>query len=272
MAKHLEILDLSNTSKVYHSPATITGPNTKLVHVSGQIGATKSGHVPADYESQLHLAIFNLRKIMIAAGASVKDIAKATLYVVNYDPKTRKHARTMQRFYGKHRPAMTMVPLTQLAHPSWLVEIDAVIAIPMRGPPIPLPLQQPVQGADVIIVGAGLAGLAAARQLTEAGFSCVVLEARDRVGGRTYSLPVPNGRPGVIEAGAAWINDVNQTRMISLVREFGLETTEQNTTGNCALQDVDGTISSFPYGEVPNVSNLALCPGGICTGEKIFQP
>lgn len=272
MAKHLEILDLSNTSKVYHSPATITGPSTKLVHVSGQIGATKSGHVPADYESQLHLAIFNLRKIMIAAGASVKDIAKATLYVVNYDPKTRKHARPMQRFYRKHRPAMTMVPLTQLAHPSWLVEIDAVIAVPMRAPPIPLPLQQPVQGADVIIVGAGLAGLAAARQLTEAGFSCVVLEARDRVGGRTYSMPVPDGRPGVIEAGAAWINDVNQTRMISLVREFGLETTEQNTTGHCALQDVDGTISSFPYGEVPNVSNLALCPGGICTGEKIFQP
>lgn len=259
MTKHLEILDLSHTSKVYHSPATITSANTRLVHVSGQIGATKSGHVPADYESQLHLAIFNLRKVMIAAGASVKDLAKATLYVVNYDPKTRKHARPMQRFYGKHRPAMTMVPLAQLAHPSWLVEIDAVIAIPNRVPSIPLSISQPTQSTDVIIVGAGLAGLTAARKLTEAGLSCVIIEARDRVGGRTYSLPVPDGRPGVVEAGAGWINDVNQTRMISLVREFGLDTIEQNTTGNCALQDIDGSISSFAYGEVPNVSIISPC-------------
>ena len=42
-----------------------------------------------------------------------------------------------------------------------------------------------MQDVDVVIVGAGLAGLAAARSLVAAGRSVVVLEARDRVGGRT---------------------------------------------------------------------------------------
>jgi monoamine oxidase len=60
-------------------------------------------------------------------------------------------------------------------------------------------------GADVVIVGAGVAGLAAARRLTEAGLSIVVLEARDRVGGRVFTVrdersPVP------IELGAEFVH------------------------------------------------------------------
>src|SRR6185312_15898603 len=47
--------------------------------------------------------------------------------------------------------------------------------------------------ADVVVVGAGLAGLSAARRLAAAGRSVVVLEARDRVGGRTLNHPLPGG-------------------------------------------------------------------------------
>ena len=47
--------------------------------------------------------------------------------------------------------------------------------------------------ADVIVVGAGLAGLAASRALADAGRSVIVLEARDRVGGRVVSHPIGDG-------------------------------------------------------------------------------
>src|SRR4051794_41807491 len=53
--------------------------------------------------------------------------------------------------------------------------------------------------ADVAVVGAGLAGLSAARELVKRGHSVVVLEARDRVGGRTFNHKLPDGQ--AIEAG-----------------------------------------------------------------------
>ncbi|KAJ5919672.1 hypothetical protein N7454_009507 [Penicillium verhagenii] len=251
MGRHLEILDLPNTSKAYYAPATIIAPNTRLVHVCGQAGVTKSGHVPNDYESQIHLALLNLRHVMMTSGARVTDIAKLMIYTVNHDPRACKHTRPVQRFLGGHRPVMTLIPVSQLAVPTWLFEIEALIACPpTRSIPPTLTSRPSAKIYDVVIIGAGLAGLTAAHELSSTGLSCVVLEARDRVGGKTWSQPTTSGR-GILELGAGWINDVNQTRMIGLARRFGLELIEQNTTGNCALQDLDGTISAFAYGEIP---------------------
>jgi monoamine oxidase len=50
--------------------------------------------------------------------------------------------------------------------------------------------------ADVVVVGAGLAGLTAARELRARGATVAVLEARDRVGGRTLNEPLGDGRVG----------------------------------------------------------------------------
>ncbi|HZA19259.1 MAG TPA: FAD-dependent oxidoreductase, partial [Actinomycetota bacterium] len=57
--------------------------------------------------------------------------------------------------------------------------------------------------ADVCIVGAGFAGLVAARDLVAAGPSVVVLEARDRVGGRVLNHDIGDGK--VIEVGGQWV-------------------------------------------------------------------
>jgi monoamine oxidase len=75
--------------------------------------------------------------------------------------------------------------------------------------------------ADVVIVGAGLAGLTAARELAAAGRSVRVLEARDRVGGRTLGHTLSNGV--MVEMGGQWVGPT-QTDVLGLVQELGLET------------------------------------------------
>ena len=74
---------------------------------------------------------------------------------------------------------------------------------------------------DVIVVGAGLAGLVAARDLTRAGRRAVVLEARERVGGRTLNQEIGGGK--VVEAGGQWIGPT-QDRLAALAAELGVET------------------------------------------------
>ena len=81
---------------------------------------------------------------------------------------------------------------------------------------------------DVGVVGAGLAGLTAARELTEAGLDVVVLEARDRVGGRTAAGSLPTG--DAIDRGAEWIG-ADHDRVLELVEEFDLELCEQYGAG-----------------------------------------
>jgi monoamine oxidase len=74
---------------------------------------------------------------------------------------------------------------------------------------------------DVVVVGAGLAGLSAARRLVDAGAEVVVLEARERVGGRTLTLPAADGTP--IDHGGQWIGPT-QDRIAALAERVGVTT------------------------------------------------
>jgi len=78
-------------------------------------------------------------------------------------------------------------------------------------------------GEHVVVVGAGMAGLAAARRLADAGVMVTVLEARPRIGGRTWtdtSLGVP------VDLGAAWIHGTQDNPLMDLVAEVGADTVE----------------------------------------------
>jgi len=105
---------------------------------------------------------------------------------------------------------------------------------------------------DVVVVGAGLAGLAAARKLHRAGRSVLVVEARDRLGGRTWTSPLGDGR---FDFGAQWIGP-NQDRMQGLVSELGIETRATHEEGR-KLLELRGRTSSYT-GTIPRLSPWKL--------------
>lgn len=74
----------------------------------------------------------------------------------------------------------------------------------------------------VIIIGAGFAGLAAAYQLRKRNIDCVILEARNRIGGRVFSHTMDEAEKLVIELGAEWVG-ASHERLIALTKEMGLE-------------------------------------------------
>ncbi|MDP9494190.1 MAG: FAD-dependent oxidoreductase [Actinomycetota bacterium] len=71
----------------------------------------------------------------------------------------------------------------------------------------------------MVVVGAGFAGLTAARRLADAGWVVSVLEARDRVGGRVWSIPLDNGE--IVEMGGEWIAS-GQAAVLSLAASLGV--------------------------------------------------
>jgi monoamine oxidase len=93
---------------------------------------------------------------------------------------------------------------------------------------------------DVVIVGAGLSGLAAGRRLVRNGVSVTVLEARDRVGGRTWTVR-RNGT--FIDVGGQFIGPT-QTRIVALAKATGVKSFEPFNEGE-NLFDYNGKISRF---------------------------
>ncbi len=108
------------------------------------------------------------------------------------------------------------------------------------------------QEADVLIIGAGVAGLTAARALTRAGASVLVLEARDRVGGRTLSQPVGGE---VVDLGGQWVGP-HQHHVLRLVEELGLKRFAQFHHGTKVLE-LRGERRTY-RGKVPALPLLSL--------------
>ena len=107
--------------------------------------------------------------------------------------------------------------------------------------------------ADVCVVGGGYAGLTAARRLNQAGKSAVVLEARDRVGGRIWTHHLSDGSP--VDRGGAWLAPKHDA-IRGLAREVGVSTYKTWVEGAHLLID-QGRARRYT-GLIPKISPLAI--------------
>jgi len=115
--------------------------------------------------------------------------------------------------------------------------------------------------SEVVVIGAGLAGLAAARRLAAGGHAVTVVEARDRVGGRTEGLVLEDGTP--LELGGQWVGE-GHTRMRELIGELGLSTFRTWNDEGQLLLDLLGKRSTMKpvKGALPRLSPFALADLG----------
>jgi len=107
--------------------------------------------------------------------------------------------------------------------------------------------------ADVCVVGAGYAGLTAALRLHQKGKSVIVLEARDRIGGRIWTQHLADGSP--VDRGGAWLAPRHDA-IFGLTREFGVATYKTWVKGSHLLVH-DGRIRPYK-GLIPKISPLAV--------------
>jgi putrescine oxidase len=94
---------------------------------------------------------------------------------------------------------------------------------------------------DVVIIGAGAAGTTAANELKKAGLSVVVLEARDRVGGRLWTDVIDGA---MLEIGGQWVSP-DQDALKETIEELGLETYSRYRDGDSVYVGPDGTLHRF---------------------------
>lgn len=110
---------------------------------------------------------------------------------------------------------------------------------------------------DCIVVGAGLAGLIAARNLYRSGHTVLVIEAQDRFGGRMYGRELPSGQ--WIDRGGQWVGPT-QDRFLALLDEYGVRRFPSPAEGLKVLlfdgkrYEFDGFFQGFSEGEPPGVS------------------
>jgi monoamine oxidase len=111
--------------------------------------------------------------------------------------------------------------------------------------------------ADVCVVGAGLAGLTAARRLSQAGRTVIVLEARDRVGGRVWTRTSGHGVP--VDMGGCFVGP-GHDRLQALTKEMGVVTFKTFVDGDNVLA-TGGKVRRY-RGDIPRISPVALVSAG----------
>jgi enamine deaminase RidA (YjgF/YER057c/UK114 family) len=121
---------------LFHNPAfsqAVAASGTRTIYMSGQVPIDESGALigAGDLAAQTTQAMRNVGLALAAAGATFADVVKITTFVVNYAPEHRAViAKARVPFFESGKPpASTLVGVTALALPDWLIEIEAVAVV-----------------------------------------------------------------------------------------------------------------------------------------------
>lgn len=117
--------NFTNQMNGYSESVMITNGPVKTIYVSGQISSA------SDFESQMREVLAKLEKALNDVGAEMEDIVKMSTYIVDYQPELLDIFRDVRKevMGDEKMPASTLVGVTALARPEWLIEIDAVAVI-----------------------------------------------------------------------------------------------------------------------------------------------
>jgi enamine deaminase RidA (YjgF/YER057c/UK114 family) len=102
-------------------------PNARWLHISGQVGTAPDGSVPADIEAQAANCWRNIRGILESAAMTMDDLVKVTVFLTS-EANIGPYRAARDRLIGAARPASTLVVVSRLVRPEWVVEIEAVAA------------------------------------------------------------------------------------------------------------------------------------------------
>jgi enamine deaminase RidA (YjgF/YER057c/UK114 family) len=101
----------------------------ELIHVSGQLSFDEAGEFlyADDFAAQLKQTYANMDRVLDHYGATRNQIVSQTLYVVNLRQNATATAEGNLAYFGDHRPASTVVGITDLTLPGQVIEISFVI-------------------------------------------------------------------------------------------------------------------------------------------------
>lgn len=113
-----------------YSHVAVFPASWRWVLPAGQGGETRDGALSPDFTAQCRRALANTDTALAAGGAGMSDVAKVTFLVVDHDEeKLRILTEEVQRVWGAHKPAATLIPVPRLALDGMLVEIDVVAVV-----------------------------------------------------------------------------------------------------------------------------------------------
>jgi enamine deaminase RidA (YjgF/YER057c/UK114 family) len=100
-----------------------------LVFVSGSLGIDRNGVISPSVVEQFEVALRNMDDCLQAAGARAEHVAKVTIYLTNIADRALINP-TSQRYFGRNRPASTLVAVSALVLPELKIEIEAQAVLP----------------------------------------------------------------------------------------------------------------------------------------------
>ena len=101
----------------------------RWLHISGQVGTAPDGSIRQGFKAQMEQVLANIGTVLQAAGMTKRNLVKLTVFVTQPGPETVALYRTLRDEWCEgHAPTATYLVVAGLAHPDFLVEIEAIAA------------------------------------------------------------------------------------------------------------------------------------------------